>query len=152
MKKKNPQDIGKGLIIVASLVFVACVDGYACEKFYGGIYDTFNESYQCDDGHYFDVKYSKDHKDAYLYDEYYRKIIHMGRVPSKSGEKYTYTHKWANQETLNIFWKKGKKAVIEIGKDKYNNCQIERELIIKDGQNLFICYDRNGKKVDCTKK
>jgi len=75
----------------------------------------------------------------------------MGRVSSKSGEKYHYTHKWANQETLYTFCKKGVKAVIEIGKDKYKNCNLQRERIPKDGQRVFVCYDKSGKKVDCTK-
>ena len=139
------------LIAIVLLVYATGIDGYACAKLLKANPPP-DEMYQCDDGQYFEITYSKDHKDAYLYDKNHRRIIRMGRVSSKSGEKYSYTHIWANTETQYTFWKNGKKAVIEIGMDKYKNCQIEWERILKDGQSVFICYDRNGKKVDCTKK
>ena len=132
------------LIAIVLLVYATGVYVSACEKSHGGNYHIYPEGYQCDDGQYFEVTWSRDHKVVYLYDRKLRKIIHIDRVHSKSGKKYS-----ANDMT---FWKKGKKAVIEIGGNKYNNCHIERELIFKDGLFAFICYDKNGKKVACPKE
>ena len=158
MKKKNPQDIGKGLIIIVLLVVAAGVDGFSwdqqgniqqiCENSGKG---NYNEKYQCDGMQYFWVGYSKDHKDAYLYDETQRRILRIQRVPSKAGEKYSSTQIWKEEKLYRTFWKKGKRAVIEIGEEKYKNCNMVAEVITKDGQKIAICYDKNGKKVDCTK-
>jgi len=93
------------LIIIVLLVIAAGVDGYACENSRRGF--PAEEWCQCDDGQYFEVSYSKDHKDAYLYDVNLRRIIRMGWISSKSGEKYSS----GTGPKKNTFWKKGKKLL-----------------------------------------
>lgn len=119
MKKKNPQDIGKGLIMVALLVIVAGAEGYACENSPRRGFPA-EERCQCDDGQSFLVAYSKDHKDAYLYDQNHRRIIRMGWISSKSGEKYSS----GTGPQKNTFWKKGKETFIELNEKIYKNCKI----------------------------
>jgi len=108
------------LIIIVILVFVAFVDGYACENSHRGIGFHAEERCQCDDGQSFSVAYSKDHKDAYLYEENHRRIIRMGRVSSKSGEKYSS----GTGPKKNTFWKKDKTTFIELNEKTYKNCKI----------------------------
>ena len=111
------------LIIIVILVFVAFVDGYACENSHRGIGFHAEERCQCDDGQSFSVAYSKDHKDAYLYDDNHdnhRRIIRMVRVSSKSGEKYSS----GTGPKKNTFWKKGKGTFIELNEKIYKNCKI----------------------------
>ena len=107
------------LIAIVLLVYATGVDGYACENSpIGGPHAE--ERCQCDDGQSFLVAYSKDHKDAYLYDENYRRIIRMGWVSSKSGEKYSS----GTGPKKNTFWKKGKETFIELNEKIYKNCKI----------------------------
>jgi membrane-bound inhibitor of C-type lysozyme len=109
------------LIIIVILVFVAFVDGYACENSHRAIgFPAAEERCQCDDGQSFSVAYSKDHKDAYLYDDNHRRIIRMVRVSSKSGEKYIS----GTGPKKNTFWKKDKTTFIELNEEIYKNCKI----------------------------
>ena len=106
-------------IAIVLLVYATGIDGYACAKLLKANPPP-DEMYQCDDGQYFEITYSKDHKDAYLYDENYRRIIRMGWVSSKSGEKYSS----GTGPKKNTFWKKGKETFIELNEKIYKNCKI----------------------------
>ena len=109
------------LIAIVLLVYATGVDLYACENSHRAIgFPAAEERCQCDDGQSFSVAYSKDHKDAYLYDENHRRIIRMGRVSSKSGEKYSS----GTGPQKNTFWKKGKETFIELNEKIYENCKI----------------------------
>ena len=157
MKKINFKGIGKGLIIVAALVFSMGIKGYAEDnqsKMQPGCktsernYDEIR--YQCDDEQYFRVSYSnKTHHvdEVYLISETYRKVARLPCVPSEFGKRYSSCNE------LIPPGKKGKTAFIKLDEKIYKNCKTTVHIIYKDDKIASVtCYDNNGKKVDCTKK
>ncbi len=157
LKKINFKGIGKGLIIVATLVFFMGIKGYA-EDNRSKMQQRCNTSernydeirVQCDDDKYFRVYYSnKTHHvdEVSLFSETYRKVARLPCVPSESGKRYSSCNE------LITLWKKGKTAFIKFDEKIYKNCKTKVHVIYKDDKITSVtCYDSNGKKVDCTKK